>query len=80
MSDPSSHSAERRMELNVEGAQHEAESTGPTRQATGVKHTWLHRQGCRLLSRLGHLMVFAGERLLQHGLSRSMPVEQPQDV
>lgn len=73
MSDPSFHFAERLMDMNVEEAQCEAEDTDLARQATGGKRTWLQRQGCWLLSRLGHLMVAAGERLLQYGLLTCCP-------
>jgi hypothetical protein len=80
MSDSSSHSPDRPEDPAAEEAQLKAASTAPTPQASGVNPTWLQRQRCRLLSRLGHTMVNAGERLQQYGLSRSMPVERPQDL
>lgn len=80
MPDPSYHLVERLMDMNVEEAQREAEVAALARQATTGKQGRLHRVRRWLLSRLGHLLVTAGERLVEYGLPRSMPPQRYQDV
>lgn len=80
MSDPSFHFVERLVEMNVEEAQREAEGTALAHQATTGKRSRLHRARRWFLSRLGHVMVAAGERLVDYGLPRSMPQKRYQDA
>ena len=80
MSDPSYHFAERLMDMNVEEAQREAEGAVLARQATTGQQGRLQRARRWLLSRLGHVMVTAGQRLVDYGLPRSMPPKRYQDA
>jgi hypothetical protein len=80
MSDPSYHFVECLMDMNVEVAQREAEGAALARQATTGKQGMLQRARRWLLSRLGHLLVAVGERLVKYGLPRSMPPQRYQDV
>jgi hypothetical protein len=80
MSDPSFHSVERLMDMNVEEAQREVEGAVLARQATTGKQSRLQRARLRLLSRLGYVMVMAGQRLVDYGLPRSMPPKCYQDA
>jgi hypothetical protein len=80
MSDPSYHFVECLMDMNVEEAQREAERAVLARQATTGKVSRLQRARRWLLSRLGHVMVTAGERLVDYGLPRSLPPKRYQDA
>ena len=80
MSDPSYHFVERLMDMNVEEAQRDAEGAALGRQATRGKQGRLHPARRWLLSRLGNLLVTAGERLVEYGLPRSMPPQRYQDT
>jgi imidazolonepropionase-like amidohydrolase len=80
MSDPSYHFVERLMDMNVEEAQREAEGAALRRQTTTGKKGRLHSARRWLLPRLGHLLVTAGERLVEYGLPRSMPQKRYQDA
>jgi hypothetical protein len=80
MSDPSYNFAERLMDMNVEEAQRDAERAVLARQATAGKQSRLHRARRWLLSRLGRVMVSAGQRLVDYGLPRSMPPKRLQDA
>ena len=80
MSDPSYHFVERLMDMNVEEGQREAEGAVLARQATTGKQGRLHRARRGLLSRLGHVLVTAGERLVEYGLPRSVSPKRYQDA
>jgi hypothetical protein len=80
MSDPSYHFVERIMDMNVEEAQREAARAQRARQATTGEQSRLHAARRWLLSRLGHVMVTAGQRLVDYGLPRCMPPKRYQDA
>jgi hypothetical protein len=80
MSDPRYHSVEGLIDMNVDEAQREVEGAVLARRATTDKQSRLQRARRWLLSRLGHVMVTAGKRLVDYGLPRSMPPKRYQDA
>jgi hypothetical protein len=68
------------MDMNVEDSQREVAGAVLVRQATTGRRSRLHRALRWLLARLGHVMVAAGEQLVDYGLPRSMPPKRYQDV